>query len=221
MEAYHKIIAELDPHHTTLVAVSKTHPPEKIMELYELGHRDFGENRQAELSEKYEKLPKDIRWHFIGHLQSKKTKYIAPFVYMIHSVDSFKLLAEINKQAERNDRVIQCLLQFKIAKEESKYGLEARDIREEFTQEALQEFRSVNIRGVMGMATFTEDMDQVRMEFKKLKDFFDELKLTRFAEKDDFDQISMGMTGDYKVALEEGSTMIRVGTLLFGEREYG
>jgi hypothetical protein len=221
MEAYHQIKAELAPHQATLVAVSKTHPPERIMELYELGHRDFGENRQSELVEKYEKLPKDIRWHFIGHLQSKKTKYIAPFVYMIHSVDSFKLLREINKQAERNDRIIDCLLQFKIAKEESKYGLEARNIREEFTQEALQEFRSVNIRGVMGMATFTDDMDQVRTEFKKLKAFFDELKLTRFPEKEDFDQISMGMTGDYKVALEEGSTMIRVGTLLFGERQYG
>jgi len=221
MEDYHKIKAELAPYQATLVAVSKTHPPERIMELYKMGQRDFGENRQPELVEKYEKLPKDIRWHFIGHLQSKKTKYIAPFVHMIHSVDSFKLLGEIHKQAARNERVIDCLLQFKIAKEESKYGLDAPTFREAFTEEALRDFKSVNIRGVMGMATFTDNMEQVRTEFKKLKDIFDELKLTRFAGQEDFNQLSMGMTGDYRVALEEGSTMVRIGTLLFGERQYG
>lgn len=210
------IQAEAKTAGATLVAVSKTKPIEKILELYELGQRDFGENRVQELVQKHEVLPKDIKWHMIGHLQKNKVKYIAPFVHMIHAVDSADLLSTIHKQALRNERVIDVLLQIRIAKEETKFGLDTSDTAALAHQ--AQDLDQVNIRGVMGMATFTDDMEQVRAEFKTLKSNFDFLKQDFFDTKENFTEISMGMSGDYKIALEEGSTLIRIGSLLFGSR---
>jgi pyridoxal phosphate enzyme (YggS family) len=215
---FNKIIAELAPYNARLVAVSKTKAPSEIMKLYDQGHRIFGENRVQELVEKADILPRDIQWHEIGHLQTNKVKYIAPFIDTIHAIDSFKVLKEINKQARKYDRVINCLLQFKIAEEESKFGLDYDS--GVALLEALKENPKENIRitGVMGMATFTDDMDQVRKEFKTLKSIFDRLKADWFAQDGSFKEISMGMSGDYPIALEEGATMVRIGTLLFGER---
>lgn len=213
-----KILSELSQTNTRLVAVSKTKPATAIHEMYLKGQRIFGENRVQELTQKYEELPKDIEWHMIGHLQRNKVKYIAPFVSMIHGVESIPLLKEINKQAAKNNRTIDCLLQFKIAEEDSKFGLQVEDIESFLTSEDYTALENVNIVGVMGMATFTNDEVQVRNEFKFLKNTFDFLKNNVFQEKSDFKEISMGMSGDYKIAIEEGSTMVRIGSLLFGRR---
>ena len=213
-----KIIQQLAPTHTKLIAVSKTHPPERVMELYNQGQRSFGENRVQELTAKYEALPKDIEWHLIGHLQSNKVKYIAPFVACIQSVDSGKLLEEIDKQAAKHDRVIDCLLQFHIAEEETKFGLDENEASELLQSPEFQALKNVRTTGVMGMATFTDDQVQVRREFRHLKQIFEDLKARFFQNQPSFKEISMGMSGDYEMAVEEGSTMVRVGTLLFGAR---
>jgi PLP dependent protein len=220
-EKYQDILRELAPHNITLVAVSKTRTIEEIMELYELGHRDFGENYVQELTEKHLLLPRDIRWHFIGHLQSKKVKYISSFVHLIHGVDSIKLLEEINKQGIKHKRVIDCLLQVHIAREETKFGLSEEEMDELFNAlpdyEAVDGLTNVNIRGLMGMATFTEDLDRIRYEFKYLSSLFDkylQMQTTHAKMK----ILSMGMSADYQIAVEEGSTLVRIGSLIFGER---
>tara|TARA_B100001109_G_C18825615_1_gene456814 strand:- start:461 stop:1099 length:639 start_codon:yes stop_codon:yes gene_type:complete len=193
-----------------LVAVSKTKPNELIIEAYVAGQRIFGENKVQELVEKEESLPKDIEWHMIGHLQTNKVKYIAPFVSLIHAVDSKKLIKEINKRAEQNNRVISCLLQIHIAQEESKFGLDKDGVIEILNTD----FPNVSIVGLMGMATFTDNKNQIRKEFKYLKDIYDELKVSQ----PNFSILSMGMSGDYSIAIEEGSNMIRIGSYIFGER---
>ena len=203
---------------TTLVAVSKTHPIERIIEAYEAGQRDFGENKVQDLVEKYEALPKDIRWHMIGHLQSNKVKYIAPFVHLIHGVDSFKLLQEINKQGQKNGRRISCLLQFHIAQEDTKFGLSMEEATAFITGPEFSLLDHVRICGVMGMATFTENTAQIRSEFQSLHRIFHALKSTHFSSTNEFKQISMGMSDDYPIAIEEGSTLIRVGSKIFGRR---
>lgn len=198
-----------------LIAVSKTRSNDEILELYNAGHKVFGENRVQELIEKQEVLPKDIQWHLIGHLQRNKVKYIAEFVHLIHSVESERLLKEINKQAKRFERVIPCLLQIKIAEEETKFGLDKEEA-ENILKTYKEKFENVQIIGVMGMATFTDDMDQVRREFKSLKNVYDQFQTL----DDDIQILSMGMSGDYELAIEEGSNMVRVGSAIFGEREY-
>ena len=208
------------PDHVRLVAVSKFHPVEMIEEAYHAGQRIFGENHVQEMTQKHEVLPKDIEWHFIGHLQTNKVKYIAPFVSLIHSVDSFKLLKEINKQAERSQRVISCLLQIHIAQEETKFGFSFDECRTMLQEEGWKTLTHVQLCGVMGMATFTDDVQEVRNEFRSLKKFFDEIKENYFSHIDAFHEISMGMTDDYPIAIEEGSTLIRIGTKIFGERVY-
>lgn len=213
------ILKELEPYDARLIAVSKTKPVEDIMDLYEQGQRAFGENRVQEMVEKQEQLPGDIEWHLIGHLQRNKVKYIVPFVHMIESVDSPRLLKEINKRARGEERVIDCLLQFKIAEEETKYGFDLPAAKELLGSESFEKMEHVRICGLMGMATFTDDEDQVRQEFRRLKEIFDTLKAEFFPDRDSFREISMGMSGDYHIALEEGSTMVRIGTLLFGPRE--
>ena len=221
MKELQDLLKELEPNHATLVAVSKTHPPEKIMELYSAGQRDFGENKVQEMIDKYEQMPKDIRWHLIGHLQTNKVKYITSWVHLIHSVDSFKIMKEIGKRAANDERVVDCLLQFKIAEEDTKYGFEPEEAYEMLRSEEFRNMKNVRITGVMGMATFTEDEEQVRREFQQLKKIFLYLKTHFFAGQDSFREISMGMSDDYRIALEEGSTMVRIGSLLFGERMYG
>lgn len=203
-----------------LVAVSKTKPNEDILEAYEAGQRVFGENKVQELVQKWEDLPKDIEWHFIGHLQSNKVKYLAPFVSLLHGVDSLKLLKMINKEGRKNNRVIPCLLQFHIAEEETKFGLDLQEADEILTSSAFGEMEFVDIRGVMGMATYTDDEAQIRKEFRALKSIFSKLKESYFQQKPTFTEISMGMSGDYLLAVEEGSTMVRVGSKIFGERIY-
>jgi len=238
-ESYKKINEELNGKNIALVAVSKTKPAQEILELYKLGQRDFGENYVNELTEKYEQLPKDIYWHFIGHLQSNKVKYIAPFISLIHGVDSDKLLIEIDKQARKNNRVVGCLLQVHIAKEETKFGLNEKELHELLTN--VTNLPNVHIRGLMGMASFTDDINIVRSEFKFLKSLFDKY----FPQNNQGDErfktkashprsegsfipafggvkglpvLSMGMSADYKIAIEEGSNMVRIGSLLFGNR---
>ncbi|MDB0037845.1 YggS family pyridoxal phosphate-dependent enzyme [bacterium] len=201
-----------------LVAVSKTKPADDIKVAYEVGQRIFGENKVQELTEKQEILPKDIQWHFIGHLQSNKVKFIAPFVSMIHAVDSMKLLSEINKQAKKNDRTISCLLQFHIAEEHSKFGLNLEDAQNILSSNEFVELQNISVVGVMGMATFTNDKEQVREEFRTLENYFNVVKSHFFKYNPAFEHISMGMSGDYKIALEEGSTMIRLGSSIFGSR---
>jgi PLP dependent protein len=213
---YEQIISELAPTNTQLIAVSKTKPNAAIVELYDKGQRTFGENYVQELVEKYATLPKDIEWHFIGHLQSNKVKYIAPFVDTIHSVDSIKLAQEIDKQANKHNRKIKCLLQFHIADEETKFGFNT----EGDVSEAIKALPNIEICGVMGMATFTDNKTQVRQEFQKLKSMFDTLKAGIFKDNPHFKHISMGMSDDYKMAIGEGSTMVRIGSLLFGKRVY-
>ncbi|MFA5780971.1 MAG: YggS family pyridoxal phosphate-dependent enzyme [Bacteroidales bacterium] len=206
------------PVNVKLIAVSKTKPVQHIIELYDAGHRIFGENRVQELTEKFPQLPADIEWHFIGHLQTNKVKYIAPFVSLIHSVDSLKLLKEIDKEAAKNNRIVNCLLEMYIAGEESKFGL---DISEAFTildSPDIKVMHNIRICGVMGMATFTENMELVRKEFKDLKSYFELIKEKYFYDKLYFKEMSMGMSGDYPIAIEEGSTMVRIGTAIFGER---
>ncbi|RRT90098.1 YggS family pyridoxal phosphate-dependent enzyme [Empedobacter falsenii] len=210
-----KTIEATIPAHVILVAVSKTKPVEDLQEAYAAGMRDFGENKIQEMCDKYEVLPKDIRWHMIGHVQTNKVKYMAPFVHLIHGVDSLKLLKEINKQAQKNNRVIEVLLQQFIADEETKFGLDEMEIRQ-IMQEEIQHLPNVRVVGLMGMATFTEDQTQVRNEFKVLKINFDFLK-QNFK---DIHILSMGMSGDYQMAIEEGSTMVRVGSSIFGHRNY-
>ncbi|MCC6838488.1 MAG: YggS family pyridoxal phosphate-dependent enzyme [Bacteroidia bacterium] len=207
------------PAHVTLIAVTKTHPADKLMEVYKAGHKIFGENKVQEMCEKAELLPKDIEWHLIGHLQSNKVKYIAPFVAMIHSVDSFKLLQEINKQAQKNGRVIPCLLQIYIAKEDTKFGLSFEEAKELITSEAIQQLQNIKILGLMGMASNTDDQQIVEKEFRSLKSFFDELKKDHSSNVD-LSILSMGMSSDYLLAIECGSTMIRVGSSIFGQRNY-
>jgi pyridoxal phosphate enzyme (YggS family) len=213
-------IKESIPEHVALVAVSKTMPASVVHEAYEAGHRLFGENKVQELSAKHPRLPSDIQWHFIGHLQTNKVKYIAPFVHMIESVDSLKLLIEINRQSAKSGRIINCLLQFHIAEEESKFGLNRKEAALMLGDPAMSELNSINIAGVMGMATFTDDMEHVRQEFRNLRNIFDWLKSTYFSDHAAFREISMGMSGDYPVAIEEGATIVRIGSLIFGERQH-
>lgn len=207
------------PSEVKLVAVSKTKPVSDILEAYNVGHRIFGENKIQEMVEKYELLPKDIEWHMIGHLQRNKVKYMAHFVHLIHGVDSFKTLKEINKQALKHHRVINCLLQLKIAREITKFGLSSSEIEAILTSKEFTDLKNINIKGFMGMASFTEDTSTIRSEFKTLKTNFNTLKKYKTF---NFNPsiISMGMSGDYKIAIEEGSTMIRVGSSIFGKRNY-
>ncbi|PIE87356.1 MAG: YggS family pyridoxal phosphate-dependent enzyme [Bacteroidetes bacterium] len=213
-----KIRKEL-PEDVTLVAVSKTKPVADIQTAYDAGQRIFGENKVQELTDKHEVLPKDIEWHFIGHLQRNKVKYMAPFVSLIHAVDSFKLLKEIDKQAKKHNRVISCLLQFHIADESSKFGLNLEEAQNILSSNEFIELHNISIVGVMGMATFTDDTEQVRDEFRTLENYFNVLKSHFFKYNDAFKEISMGMSGDYPIAVEEGSTMIRVGSSIFGARD--
>lgn len=213
---YQEITAKLNGK-ATLVAVSKTKPVEDILELYNLGHRDFGENYVQELVGKYEQLPKDIRWHFIGHLQSNKVKYIAPFVQLIHGVDSYSLLKEINKQAAKQNRINDCLLQIHISKEETKFGLDEKELHELSQSQALPELKNIHIIGFMGMASFTEDNDLIIQEFSFLKKLFDKYK-TVSTPNFQLSTLSMGMSADFQFAIDAGSNMIRIGSLLFGAR---
>ncbi len=205
----------------TLVAVSKTKPIADIQEAYDTGHRNFGENKVQEMVNKYDALPKDIKWHMIGHLQSNKIKYMASFVHLIHGVDSLKTLKEINKQAKKHNRVISCLLQAKIAKEETKFGLKFDEIEQIINSEEFNSLSHIKIIGLMGMASFTADKDVVGQEFKSLKLFFDQLNSDKPTTSNfQLSTLSMGMSGDYKIAIENGSNMIRVGSAIFGERNY-
>lgn len=213
-KAYQDILIEI-PEHVQLVAVSKTKPIEMIQALYDEGQRVFGENRVQELTDKHQALPKDIEWHMIGHLQSKKTKYIAPFVSLIHSVDSIKLLKIIDQEAKKNDRTIDCLIQFHIANEESKYGFDITQVDKQLEEIKALNLENVNLRGVMGMATFTDDDKQISKEFEKLKHVFNQIKASHLPS---IDILSMGMSGDYKIAINHGSNMIRVGSSIFGSR---
>ncbi|MBP1638781.1 MAG: alanine racemase domain protein [Bacteroidetes bacterium] len=215
-----KAIRATLPSHVTLVCVSKFHPNESILEAYEAGARVFGENKVQEVSRKQETLPKDIVWHFIGHLQTNKIKYIAPFVSLIHSVDSYRLLEEIDRQAAKSGRVIDCLLQVHIAQETTKFGFSPEELTTIFAAGKWGELTSVRIRGLMGMATFTDDEAQVHAEFRSLKTLFDQIKIAYFKDQPYFDTLSMGMSDDYRIAVEEGSTMVRVGSSIFGAREY-
>ncbi|HNS42086.1 MAG TPA: YggS family pyridoxal phosphate-dependent enzyme [Taishania sp.] len=217
--SYQEIFQSI-PSTVTLVAVSKTKPVEAILEIYNQGQRVFGENKVQEMCDKQAVLPQDIQWHLIGHLQTNKVKYIAPFVTMIHAVDSLKLLAEINKQAKKHNRIIDCLLQFHIAQEDTKFGLDTQEAKELLESTEFQAMENIRIRGVMGMATFTEDEAQIHNEFKALATIFNSLKATYFSEQLTFDTRSMGMSGDYQIAIEEGSTMVRIGSLIFGNRNY-
>jgi len=202
----------------TLIAVSKTKPVEDVLEAYNTGQRLFGENMVQELVEKYEQLPKDIEWHLIGHLQSNKVKYIAPFISMIQSVDSLKLLQEINKHAEKHNRVIDCLLQVYIADEETKFGLGFDEVIELLRSEEFAALKHVKIRGLMGIATNTDNEKQIKDEYYELKTFFDGIKQSFFRKDKSFDTLSMGMSSDYKVAIEQGSNMVRLGSTIFGQR---
>lgn len=206
------------PANVALVAVSKTKPNELIEEAYNYGQRIFGENKAQELKNKAETLPKDIEWHFIGHLQRNKVKYIAPYTSLIHSIDSIKLLTEVNKQANKNNRTIDCLLQFHIAMEESKFGLSIEEAYEMLTSAEFSSLQNIKIVGVMGMASFINSEEQVRNEFSSLKHIFSQLKSSFFKETETFKTVSMGMSGDYKLAIEEGSTMVRIGSAIFGNR---
>lgn len=208
-----KFTSELGPA-ITLVAISKTKPYEDILEAYQAGQRHFGENKVQEMTDKWEQLPKDIKWHMVGHVQTNKVKYMAPFVDLVHAVDSMKLLKEIDKEAGKNNRSINCLLQIKIAEEDSKFGLDREGALKIMNSVKISEFKNINVRGLMGMATFTDDMQQVKTEFQTLKEIFDELK----SNNPEFDTLSMGMSGDYKIAVECGSNMVRIGSSIFGER---
>ena len=216
---YAEIVKQLNDKKVTLVAVSKTKPVEDILALYHSGQKDFGENYVQELADKQQQLPRDIRWHFIGHLQSNKVKYIAPFIYLIHGVDSFKLLKEINKQAKKFHRIIHVLLQVHIAQEETKFGLDEHELEEILNHKELGELQNIYISGLMGMASFSEDEQVIKGEFQYLKLLFNtHSKLVTNNCK--LQVLSMGMSSDYKIALEEGSNLVRIGSLLFGAREY-
>lgn len=207
------------PNLVTLVAVSKTKPISDIMEAYNTGHRIFGENKVQDMVEKYEQMPKDIEWHMIGHLQRNKVKYMAHFVRLIHGVDNFKLLKEINKQAKKHNRIIECLLQIKIAEEDSKFGMSAQEASTIIASEAFSELKNINVTGVMGMATFTDDKRQIEKEFTFLKHTFNTLQVHK-AFNFNPEVISMGMSGDYQLAIDCGSTMVRIGSSIFGSRNY-
>ncbi|NLO02878.1 MAG: YggS family pyridoxal phosphate-dependent enzyme [Bacteroidales bacterium] len=216
-----KIISELKsslPEGVKLVAVTKTKPPEIIEEAYKAGHKTFGENKVQELVQKFEKLPEDIEWHFIGHLQSNKTKYLIPFVGMIHGIDSFKILKSVNKEAGKFGRVIPCLLQFHIARESTKFGLSEEEAFEILESGTFARMENIKVAGVMGMATFTDNKEMVRSEFRELKAIFKKLKSSYFPEDPAFREISMGMSDDYDIAVEEGSTIVRIGSKIFGSR---
>ncbi len=215
---YNKILDVLKPLHINLVAVSKIQPVQAIKELYQFGQKDFGENYVQELVEKQTQLPADIRWHFIGHLQTNKVKLIAPFIYLVQGVDSFKLLKEINKEAKKNNRIIKILLQVHIAKEETKFGLDENELADLLNNQLTNEpLHHINIVGLMGMASFIDDMDKVRKEFKHLKTLYD--KYSRLSTVNlQLQTLSMGMSSDYKLAIEEGSNLVRIGSLIFGER---
>ena len=213
------ILSEL-PAYVKLVAVSKTHPVEAISEIYEAGQKIFGENKVQELVNKQPLLPADIEWHMIGHLQTNKVKFIIPFVSLIHGVDSFKLLQSINKEALKINRTVNCLLQLHIAKEETKFGFSLEEIKNILASGEFKELENINIVGLMGMATFTDDEEMIRSEFKYLADCFKEIKNNYFNDDPIFKEISMGMSDDYRIAVEEGSTMVRIGTAIFGKREY-
>jgi pyridoxal phosphate enzyme (YggS family) len=206
------------PERVKLVAVTKTKPPGIIEKAYHSGHKIFGENKVQEMVQKYEKLPKDIEWHFIGHLQSNKIKYIASFVSMIHGIDSLKILKAVNKEAEKNNRVIKCLLQFHIASESTKFGLSQEEAVDIMESGVIKEMKYIQIAGVMGMASFTDDSSVVRSEFRSLKAIFDNFKKNYFYEDAAFKEISMGMSDDYVIAVEEGSTIVRIGSRIFGSR---
>lgn len=218
-ENYSRVLAEAKAANATLVAVSKTKPVEDLQALYDLGHRDFGENYVQELVDKQGQLPADIRWHFIGHLQSNKVKYIAPFVHLIHGIDSLKLLKEVNKQAEKFNRTIDVLLQVHIAQEETKFGLDEGELDAIFTTEAsgFHQLNHIAVKGLMGMASFSDDKTIVQQEFQKLKMLLDKYAKLQTPNAQ-FQTLSMGMSGDYTLALQEGSNMIRVGSLIFGSR---
>lgn len=221
-QAYQAITKQLEEKNATLVAVSKFKSVSDIQELYSLGQKDFGENYVQELIEKQSQLPENINWHFIGHLQRNKVKYIAPFVHLIHSVDSFKLLLEINKQAQKHNRIISCLLQIHVTNETTKTGMDDKELLEfmSFYNAQKEQLKHVQIKGLMGMATFTDDPEQIRKDFQQLKSIFDFSRESYFLFDNQFKILSMGMSGDYEIALEEGSNMVRIGSLLFGKREY-
>lgn len=213
------VLSEL-PEQTHLVAVSKFHPNEAIMEAYEAGQRIFGESKVQEMTQKYESLPKDIEWHFIGHLQTNKIKYMVPYVTLIHGIDSYKLLAEVNKQAAKVNRIIPCLLQMHIAQEETKFGFSFEECKEMLAAGEWKELRNIRISGLMGMATNTDSTEQIDKEFRSLNTFFKEIKQIYFPEEPTFKELSMGMSHDYHRAIDEGSTLVRVGSKIFGERNY-
>ena len=208
------------PENVTLVAVSKTKPVADLMEAYEAGQRIFGENKVQEMTDKWEQMPKDIQWHMIGHVQTNKVKYMAPFVSLIHGVDSLKLLKEINKQAKKNDRVINCLLQMHIADEETKFGMDEQELSDLLNSEVFTQMENVKVKGLMGMATFTEDTAQIKQEFTALKNIFDKLKEKATTKNFEPDTLSMGMSGDYEIAVTCGSNMVRIGSSIFGARQY-
>ena len=214
LEKIHKQV----PAGVQLVAVSKTKPISDIEEAYDAGQRVFGENKVQELEDKFRALPKDIEWHLIGHLQSNKVKYIAPFVTMIHAVDSEQLMKIIDKEGAKNNRIIDCLIQIHIAQEDSKYGFSEKEAQDLFQSRNWVQYNHVRIRGLMGMATFTNDTQQIRTEFKFLKHLFDSIKTTSMSEEESFNQLSMGMSGDFQIGIEEGSTLVRVGSAIFGDR---
>ena len=197
-----------------LVAVSKTKPKEDLLQAYEAGQRIFGENKVQEMTEKWEALPKDIQWHMVGHVQTNKVKYMAPYVDLIHAVQKMKLLKEINSRAKENDRIINCLLQVKIAEEDSKFGMSPEELKAFLNDEKLSEFNNIRLKGLMGMATFTDDEDQIHREFQVLQDLYEETSETQ----PDFSILSMGMSGDYKIAMKHGTTMVRIGSSIFGAR---
>lgn len=217
VEAYQSVHQELLSKNVQLIAVSKTKPNADIMELYDLGHRAFGENYVQELVDKADQLPKDIQWHFIGHLQSNKVKYIAPFVHLIHGVDSEKLLQEINKQAIKQNRIIDCLLQVHIASEETKFGFDEESLNEIIQSGRLANYSNIRIKGLMGMASFSNDQDLLTKEFGSLKNMYDQSN-TQLNQS--LNTLSMGMSSDYQLAVKLGSTMVRIGSLLFGARNY-
>jgi pyridoxal phosphate enzyme (YggS family) len=211
------------PEHVTLVAVSKTKPVSDLMQAYDAGQRIFGENKIQEMADKYEQMPKDIQWHMIGHVQTNKVKFMAPFVSLIHGIDSLKLLQEIDKQALKSNRIIDCLLQIHIAEEETKFGLDENELDELLLSSEFKKMKNIRILGLMGMATFTENQNQIKKEFTHLKSIFDSIQQRKDAQQcastmDDFSTISMGMSGDYQLAIECGSTMIRIGSSIFGGR---
>lgn len=221
IESNIQLVKSTIPSHVKLVAISKTHPVEVVMEAYNAGQRVFGENKVQEMVSKHELMPKDIEWHLVGHLQTNKVKYIAPFVSLIHSVDSLKLLSVINKEAEKKNRVIDCLLQMFIASEETKFGLSHEELEEILRSSEYQSLKNIRVVGLMGMASFSDDLNIVRSEFRNLLSIFKQVKANYFTDKFWFKELSMGMSSDYKIAIEEGSTMVRVGSSIFGRRNYG